>query len=131
MDPPNTSASNYNACCFNGNICSMSRAGTVWDIWSDGESSSTSLKTERKARKVYSTSDAATRRVFDYIERFYNPRRRNSKLSYLKPIAFGGPSYANVTGSSSPCCNEFRSQRRAGLWQSFLGDWVSYSRCMR
>ncbi|TCO72563.1 hypothetical protein EV655_104253 [Rhodovulum euryhalinum] len=26
--------------------------------------------------------------VFDYIERFYNPKRRHSKLGYLSPMAF-------------------------------------------
>ena len=26
--------------------------------------------------------------VFDYIERFYNPRRRHSTLGYLSPVAF-------------------------------------------
>ena len=25
---------------------------------------------------------------FDYIERFYNPRRRHSKLGYLSPMEF-------------------------------------------
>ena len=36
------------------------------------------------ARKVYRTRDEARADVFDYIERFYNPRRRHSKLGYLK-----------------------------------------------
>ncbi|XQZ55649.1 hypothetical protein E2979_21585 [Paracoccus yeei] len=26
--------------------------------------------------------------VFDYIERFYNPRRRHSKLGYISPMEF-------------------------------------------
>jgi transposase InsO family protein len=26
--------------------------------------------------------------VFDYIERFYNPRRRHSVLDYLSPVQF-------------------------------------------
>ncbi|MBC7102707.1 MAG: IS3 family transposase, partial [Parvibaculum sp.] len=26
--------------------------------------------------------------VFDYIERFYNPRRRHSTLGYLSPMEF-------------------------------------------
>lgn len=40
------------------------------------------------ARKVYRTRDAARADVFDYIERFYDPRRRHSKLAYLSPMAF-------------------------------------------
>jgi transposase InsO family protein len=56
-----------------GITCSMSRAGNVWDN-SAMESFFSSLKTERTARKVYRTRDAARADVFDYIERFYNPR---------------------------------------------------------
>lgn len=55
----------------------MSRAGNVWDN-SAMESFFSSLKTERTARKVYRTRDEARADVFDYIERFYNPRRRHS-----------------------------------------------------
>lgn len=46
------------------------------------------LKIERTACKVYRTRDEARPNVFDYIERFYNPRRRHSKLSYLSRVAF-------------------------------------------
>ena len=61
----------------NGVTCSMSRAGNVWDN-AAMESSFSSLKTERTARKTYRTRDQAKTDVFDYIERFYNPRRRRS-----------------------------------------------------
>ena len=71
----------------NGINCSMSRAGNVWDN-SAMESFFSSLKTERTARKVYRTRDQARADVFDYIERFYNPRRRHSKLGYLSPVEF-------------------------------------------
>ncbi|ABN76965.1 hypothetical protein Rsph17029_1861 [Rhodobacter sphaeroides ATCC 17029] len=71
----------------NGITCSMSRAGNVWDN-SAMESFFSSLKTERIARKVYRTRDEARAEVFDYIERFYNPRRRHSKLGYLSPMEF-------------------------------------------
>ena len=71
----------------NGITCSMSRAGNVWDN-SAMESFFSSLKTERTARKVYRTRNDAKADVFDYIERFYNPRRRHSKLGYLSPMAF-------------------------------------------
>lgn len=46
-----------------------------------------SLKTERAARKVYRTRDEARADVFDYIECFYNPRRRHSKL-VLSPVEY-------------------------------------------
>jgi transposase InsO family protein len=37
-------------------------------------------KTERMARKVYRSREQARADVFDYIERFYNPRRRLSTM---------------------------------------------------
>ena len=46
------------------------------------------LKTERTARKMYRTRDQAKADVFDYIERFYNPKRRHSTLGYLSPVEF-------------------------------------------
>jgi putative transposase len=54
-----------------------------------------SLKVERVAGKVYGTRDQARANVFDYIERFYNPRerfynprRRHSTIGYLSPMNF-------------------------------------------
>ena len=70
-----------------GITCSMSRSGNVWDN-AAMESFFASLKTERTARKVYRTRDAARADVFDYIERFYNPKRRHSTLGYLSPVEF-------------------------------------------
>ena len=52
------------------------------------ESFFSSLKTERTARKVYRTRDAARADVFDYVERFYNPKRRHSTIGYLSPVEF-------------------------------------------
>ena len=52
------------------------------------ESFFSSLKTERTAGKVDRTRDQAKADVFDYIERFYNPRRRHSTLGYLSPAEF-------------------------------------------
>ena len=70
-----------------GVTCSMSRAGNVWDN-AAMESFFSSLKTERTASKTYRTRDQAKADVFDYIERFYNPRRRHSTLGYLSPMEF-------------------------------------------
>jgi len=52
------------------------------------ESFSSSLKTERTARKVYRRRAQARSDVFDYIERFYNPTRRHSTLGYVSPVEF-------------------------------------------
>jgi putative transposase len=72
-----------------GITCSMSRAGEVWDN-SAMESFFSSLKTERTARKVYRSREQARSDVFDYIECFYNPRRRHSTIGYVSPIQFEG-----------------------------------------
>jgi putative transposase len=70
-----------------GVTCSMSRAGNVWDN-AVMESFFSSLKTERTAAKMYRTREQAKADVFDYIECFYNPRRRHSTLGYLSPMEF-------------------------------------------
>uniref|UniRef100_UPI000E5A1B5C IS3 family transposase n=1 Tax=Caldimonas tepidiphila TaxID=2315841 RepID=UPI000E5A1B5C len=70
-----------------GIVCSMSRAGEVWDN-SAVESFFSSLKTERTARRVYRLREQARSDVFDYIERFYNPTRRHSTLGYVSSVEF-------------------------------------------
>ena len=70
-----------------GIVCSMSRAGNVWDN-AAMESFFSSMKIERTERKAYRTRDQAKADVFDYIERFYNPRRRHSTIGYLSPMEF-------------------------------------------
>jgi len=70
-----------------GITCSMSRSGNVWDN-AAMESFFSSLKTERIARKVYRSRDAARADVLDYIERFYNPTRRHSAIGYVSPMRF-------------------------------------------
>lgn len=70
-----------------GLSCSMSRSGNVWDN-AAMESFFSSLKTERTARKTYRTREQAKADVFDYIERFYNPKRRHSTLGYVSPMEF-------------------------------------------
>src|SRR5215203_6333919 len=70
-----------------GVVCSMSRSGNVWDN-AAMESFFSSLKTERTARKTYRTRDEAKADVFDYIECFYNPKRRHSTIGYMSPVEF-------------------------------------------
>jgi putative transposase len=70
-----------------GVVCSMGRSGNVWDN-AAMDSFFSSLKTERTANKTYRTRDEAKADVFDYIERFYNPKRRHSTIGYLSPMEF-------------------------------------------
>jgi putative transposase len=76
-----------------GIVCSMSRAGEVWDN-SAIESFFSSLKIERVARRVYGTREDAKSDVFDYIERFYNPTRRHPTSGNVSPVQFQLPRLA-------------------------------------
>jgi putative transposase len=70
-----------------GITCSMSRKGDVWDN-AAMESFFSSLKHERVSRHRYRTRDEARADLFDYIERFYNPRRRHSRLGNVSPMEY-------------------------------------------
>ena len=76
-----------------GIACSMSRAGEVWDN-SAMESFFSTMKTERVSRKIYRTRSEARSDVFDYIESFYNPKRRHSTLGYISPVQFEEAQFA-------------------------------------
>ena len=52
------------------------------------ESLFSSLKTERTSSKMYRTRAYAKADVCDYIQCFYNPKRRHSTLDYLSPREF-------------------------------------------
>ena len=70
-----------------GIACSMIRRGDCWDN-SAIESFFASLKKERVYRTVYRTRDEARADLFDYIETFYNSRRRHSTLGQVSPAEF-------------------------------------------
>ena len=65
-------------------------AGYTLPHWDNSamESFFSSLKTERLSRTVYRTRDEARVDTFDYIERFYNLRRRHSTIGILSPVDF-------------------------------------------
>lgn len=70
-----------------GLVASMSRQGNCYDnayiesFWS-------SMKIEAIFGRRFLKRDEARSAVFDYIEGFYNTRRRHSALGYLSPINF-------------------------------------------
>jgi putative transposase len=70
-----------------GIICSMSRKGNCWDN-APMESFFHSLKTEWVVFEDYKTRSDARASLFDYIELFYNRKRRHSALKYRSPLAF-------------------------------------------
>lgn len=72
---------------FHNLEASMSRRGNCHDN-AVAESFFQLLKRERIKRKVYKTRDEAREDIFDYIEMFYNPKRRHSWNDQLSPVEF-------------------------------------------
>lgn len=70
-----------------GMAASMSRKGNCWDN-APTESFFNSLKNERVHGTVYATRADAQADLFEYIEIFYNRRRRHSTLGYSSPVRF-------------------------------------------
>uniref|UniRef100_UPI001ABB6811 IS3 family transposase n=1 Tax=Pseudaestuariivita rosea TaxID=2763263 RepID=UPI001ABB6811 len=46
------------------------------------------LKREKVRRRKYRTREEARRDVFEYIELFYNPKRKHTKNGMLSPVDF-------------------------------------------
>ena len=67
-----------------GCLCSMSRKGECLDN-AVAESFFGSLKTELVDHEDYRTREEAKQSLFEYIEVFYNRRRRHSYLGYISP----------------------------------------------
>jgi putative transposase len=74
-------------CIANNLDPSMSRRANCWDN-AVAESFFSSLKKERIKRRIYRTRDLARADVFDYIELFYNPKRRHTHAGGVSPEAF-------------------------------------------
>jgi putative transposase len=68
-------------------ICSMSRRGNCYDN-APMESFFSTLKRELVYHQDYQTRDEARRSIFEYIEVFYNRKRRHSALGYVCPVEF-------------------------------------------
>jgi putative transposase len=68
-----------------GITCSMSRTGDCYDN-AVMEAFFSTLKTELADR--FESCGEAKMQLFDYIEAFYNSRRRHSTIGYMSPAAF-------------------------------------------
>lgn len=85
---------------------SMSRKANPYDN-ALAESFVATLKTECFGDKIPPTKAAARLMIFDYIETFYNPRRRHSALGYCSPLQFekdlaSGPCEDRSLGQRAP-----------------------------
>lgn len=70
-----------------GITLSMSRRGNCWDN-APSESFFSTLKVELIYRNDYHTTEQARLDIFNYIEVFYNRRRRHSTLDYTSPLDY-------------------------------------------
>lgn len=70
-----------------GGHSSMGRSGNCFDN-AVAESFFGSMKTEWVHGQNYETRDQAKRDIFEYIELFYNPNRRHSRLGQISPAEF-------------------------------------------
>ena len=64
--------------------------GSVGDAYDNAlcESFFATLECELLDRKRFQTQAEAKMAVFDFIEGFYNPRRRHSSLGQISPVNF-------------------------------------------
>ena len=76
---------------------SMSRRGNCHDN-AVAESFFNLLKRERIRRRTYKTRDDARSDVFDYIEFFYNPKRKHARNGMLSPVDFARRQKMNKQG---------------------------------
>ena len=67
-----------------GMVCSMSRRGNCWDN-AVAESFWGTLKNELADEMDFASRAEARRVIFEYIEGFYNRRRRHSSIAYRSP----------------------------------------------
>ncbi len=70
-----------------GLVPSMGRVGSAYDN-ALAESFVATLKTELIYRASWPTRQTARTAIFEYIEGFYNTRRRHSALGHLSPAEF-------------------------------------------
>ena len=90
--------------------------GSVGDCYDNAvcETFHATIKKEKIHRRSWPTRAAARAAVFEYIEGWYNPRRRHSTLAYLPPIEFE----AQHAGQAQPAIEASISANRsvASTW---------------
>ena len=68
-------------------VGSMSRKGDCWDN-AVAESFFHTLKVELVHRSRFRTREEAKRKIFEYVEMYYNRKRAHSRLGYLSPFEY-------------------------------------------
>ena len=90
-----TSSQYAHAAADAGVRLSVGRKGQCWDN-AVAESFFATIKTELLDRQPWPTKAKAHKAIFEYIEGWYNTRRRHSSLGYLSPTAYEATRYQPV-----------------------------------
>jgi len=91
----------------------MSRRGNCWDN-AVVESFFGTLKTELIHEREFATRLAAKSAITEYIEGFYNARRRHSSLGYVSPLMFELQHGSGKSGGSAPVPPGVSEERHRG-----------------
>ena len=90
--------------------------GSVGDAYDNAmaESFFATLECELLDRRRFKTQAEARMAVFEFIEGFYNPRRRHSSLGYLSPVDYERR-HERASGRSrrTPACRRARGRQDA------------------
>lgn len=76
-------------------VCSMSRKGNCYDNAS-AESFFSAIKNELIYLNKFKTRQEVRDAIFDYIEIFYNRKRRHQSLNYMTPVEYLKQYYASL-----------------------------------
>jgi putative transposase len=93
--------------------------GSVGDAYDNAmaESFFATLECELLDRRRFKTQAEARIAVFEFIEGFYNPRRRHSSLGYLSPVKFECQFTATAPRSEhTRACRRARA-RQGAAWK--------------
>ena len=74
----------------------MSRADNVYDN-AFMEALFSRVKAELLEGGTFQNLQDAQTEIFEYIEMYYNPKRRHSALNYLSPVAYENNYYHSLT----------------------------------
>lgn len=90
-----TSAQHARLAARHGVRLSVGRRGQCWDN-AVAESFFATIKTELLHRQAWPTREAAPQAIFEYVEGWYDTRRRHSSLGYLSPAVYETTSLSPV-----------------------------------
>ena len=111
-----------------GITCSMSRRGNCYDN-AVMESFFSTLKSELADR--FESCGEAKMELFDYIEVFYNQRRRHSTLGQISPAAFERQAHMRQAAQATCLLNRIKATRHASCDILVGSGWMIAFRSVR